>query len=230
MADNTTQTTGSNESEKNRQYVILYEGRSLTDMAGLGIEDSLSSALARSRGRGTTVNVAETQPPWEDDKSSEESVHDLRVTQGALKSQTGVFMSFVDRKYTELSCMDVMALPSVPSYPAPEPVVDNLPFQIRKELEDKGYVQCTGIYSQSESRFYSLTPGWETKNVADRDDVERLIELMDNVGLTAVQAVDKIFDERGSLDPREVARMRGVKPESVQRNIKRAEQRLNDRS
>lgn len=213
--------TKSTATSADRDHLLLRRGTSLDGFGKLASEpDSLEAKIARGRGGGDVLTEEHAETLEREFEDTITTPFDLE--EGMINLETGYVMHFVPESQTALSLYDIISLPDDPCYPVSESTYESLPEWAQTQLENQGHLKCTATYDQDSKQLRGISLGWET---APTRPADTLAELIDNLeGDRLAGAVYKFLLDHASSQynhPEAIAALRGIKPESVNNELKR---------
>ncbi|WP_148416427.1 hypothetical protein [Haloferax sp. KTX1] len=156
-----------------------------------------------------------------DPEENPELADQLLKSRTQVASETGYMMKFSDQSHSALTLFDIVALPGQ-SYPVPRSALESLPPHITATLEQDRAVQIVGQYDPDSGVYEDAAIAWE-----DRDEVDRIAEMIAGGDLSLHEAVDwVVVEESDRYTPRQWAAIRKVTEDAVRSNMSAARERL----
>jgi len=203
-------------------YILLRRGTNLHQIDRIDNADTVESKLARGRGGGELI-----QDPTDPDEpqSETETTGIIDFDEGMLSSETGIFMHFIPTaEYRDLYPMDIVSMPRNIAYPVKQSALDSLPDWALSKLRQRGHIKIKAEYTGQE--FEDVHEGWNTAT----NPYDRILQLADRFDGDIIQAVYYLAAQNGSgtwSDPKTMADIRDIKPETVEDAIAKVEREMN---
>jgi hypothetical protein len=212
--------------DHDRDYILIYEGTSLTDFSQMDQVHSPEAKLARGRGGGEFPLLDSS--PRSRSRSDDDSYF-TRISRGKIKVERGFVMRFVDPELRHLSVFDICSIPEEQSFPVPESALRSLPPGLRGILEEQGYLQIQGEYDSTTQEFVDVMLGWEKDLDDPLDELMRIVKELDGRLAPAISYMVNKHGPEQWADPGVIAQARGIEESTVREQIEMAKQDLPDR-
>lgn len=204
---------------QDRSYLLFRRAASLRTFGALADDQSIASQLARSRGGGEQVPTEGLDDSVELSMDASEATV-VALEEGKISLDVPYVVHFVSPSQRELHWMDVVGLPEASAYPVPNSLFASLPSWARSELEETGYLKCSGVYDHSEKALTDVVAGWKERSNTPADELARMLAAVDGDRLAGV--VYLFLQEYGSeaySTPEAIASLRDIQPASVETEI-----------
>lgn len=152
----------------------------------------------------------------------------LRSRPVDIGGSSGVFVHEVDRAVEAASGQpevpDLLKREDVSWRQLSEKEAEELPESVHLKLDEQDVVQATALFGDLAGRVVTLEDGWNTGYSHGADVLSSLILSADGQGFTrAVYYYLSVFATEAGSDPKALARLKGIQPETIRAQLRKAE-------
>ncbi len=152
----------------------------------------------------------------------------LRSRPVDIGGSSGVFVHGVDHiegvASRQSGISDLLKQGGVPWRQLSNREVEDLPESVRRKLEEQDCVQATALFGDLAGVLVTLEDGWNTGYSHGADVLASMILSADGQGFTrAVYYYLSVFATEAGSDPKALAELKGIQPETIRAELRKAE-------